>query len=153
MTNARDPIPDPLEPDLIDRYLAGDASADEVARIDAHRATHPHWAATVDALRDAVAQPATARWDDDAAWARLRSRIAQSPANRTDAGATRDPRVVSAIRPHNRRSWSRWVAAAAALIAVGAGTYVTLGPRRGSPRDVTFANEIVTPNGARQTIT
>ena len=101
MTNARDPLPDPLEPDLIDRYLAGDASADEVARIDAHRATHPHWAATVDALRDAVAQPASARWDDDAAWARLRSRIEASPANAA-------PRVVAAIRPHHRRSWPRW---------------------------------------------
>ena len=140
MTNARDPLPDPLEPDLIDRYLAGDVSADEVARIDAHRATHPHWAATVDALRDAVAQPASARWDDDAAWARLRSRIAQSPGS-------------PAIRPHDRRSWPRWVAAAAVLIALGAGTYVTLGPRREGPRDVAFANEIVTPNGARQTIT
>lgn len=146
MTNARDPLPDPLEPDLIDRYLAGDVSADEVARIDAHRATHPHWAATVDALRDAVAQPASARWDDDAAWARLRSRIEASPANTA-------PRVVAAIRPQHRRSWTRWVAAAAALIAVGAGTYVTLGSGRRDAQDVTFANEIVTPNGARQTIT
>ena len=148
MTNARDLIPDPLDPDLVDRYLAGEASADEVARIEAHRAAHPQWAATVDALRDAVAHPTGARWDDDAAWTRLRSRI--------DVGqpAADAPRLASAIRPHERRAWPRWLAAAAALVAVGAGTYVTLGSRhRDSSSDVAFANEIVTPNGARQTIT
>jgi transmembrane sensor len=149
MTNARDPLPaDPIQPDLVDRYLAGEASADEVARIDAHRAAHPHWAATVDALRDAVATPASARYDEDAAWARLRSRIDR---NHADAPVLH---IESAIRPHDRRSWPRWLAAAAALIVVGAGTYVTLGSRqRDTARQVAWANEIVTPNGARQTIT
>ena len=148
MTNARDPLPDPIQADLVDRYLAGEASADEVARIDAQRAAHPRWAATLDALRDAVAKPSVSRYDDDAGWARLRSRIAD---NRADA---RVPHIGPAIQPHERRAWPRWLAAAAVLLTVGAGTYVTLRSRQGgTERLETFANEIVTPNGARQTIT
>jgi len=151
MTNARDPIPDPIEPDLVDRYLAGEASADEVAQIDAHRVAHPHWAATVDALRDAVAKPTGARWDEEAAWTQLRSRIEANTASRA---ATHVPRVVLATRPQPRRALPRWLAAAAVLIIAGAGTYATLGARlRGGARDVVFANEIITPNGSRQTIT
>src|SRR6186713_634309 len=139
MTNARDPLPaDPIRPELVDRYLAGEATADEVARIDAYRAAHPHWTATVDALRDTVATPASARYDEDAAWARLRSRI---DANHADA---RLPHIGSAIRPHDRRSWPRWLAAAAALIAVGVGTYITIGSRqRDTAHQTAFANEIV----------
>ena len=139
-------MPEPFEPELIDRYLAGEASADEAARIDAHRAANPVWSATIDALRDAVARPAGTRWDEDAAWARLRSRI---DAN----GASRVRGAIGDTRPEARTSSvARWLMAAGAVLAVSAGTWGVLARTRHAT-DGTFANEIVTPNGARQTVT
>jgi transmembrane sensor len=137
-------MPDPFEPELIDRYLADDASAAEVARIDAYRAAHPEWGATLDALRDAVAHPTSRDWDDAAAWSRLQSRIGAE-------NGSRRPTLSSSELP-TPKPFARWAIAAAALIAVGTATWGFV-RSHASTAEPTFANEIVTPNGARQTIT
>jgi transmembrane sensor len=142
-----DPFEPAFEPELIDRYLAGEASADELGKIDANRAANPAWGATIDALREAVARPSKPQWDEDAAWARLRSRIdtnGELPGRRTIGADVQQP----------RRPLVRWLIAAGALIAVSAATWGMAREREGAATgEATFANEIVTPNGARQTVT
>jgi ferric-dicitrate binding protein FerR (iron transport regulator) len=93
--------------------------------------------ALIDALRDRDTSPHE-RWNEDAAWTRLRSRLETEPA----------------IRPAQpvRRS-RRWIAiAAGVVITVGAAAYAALVSRSVATPE-TFAHEVVTPNGARQTLT
>ena len=147
MTISRDPLPDPLDPDLIDRYLAGEATAEELDLIDAQRRAHPRWAAAVDALRETVASAPTGRWQEDAAWTRLRSRLDTAP-------SARATRVAAPARVEQRAPIGRWLVAATVLIAAGAGAFGIYRYRQNAGAgDATFANEIVTPNGTRQTIT
>ncbi|HUQ80141.1 MAG TPA: FecR domain-containing protein [Gemmatimonadaceae bacterium] len=138
---------DPLGPELVDRYLAGEATADELALIDAHCRANPHWAATIDALRESVASAPADRWREEAAWTRLRSRL-------DTASPSRATRIVTPPQGERRPQTRRWLVAATVLIAAGAGTFGIVRSRQNTDAgDRTFANEIVTPNGTRQTIT
>jgi transmembrane sensor len=141
---------------LIDRYLAGEASADEIAAVEARRLQDPAWARTIEILRSEFAPSTKPTPDIDVAWARLRNRIDATPAPRLRLDET--PRVPTARRAfHLDTPWLR--IAAAIVIAVGSlATWRLVSARRSAGDDtpnatVAFANDIRTPNGTRQTIT
>lgn len=138
---------DVFDPELIDRYLAGEASPAESASIDAQRAANPAFAATIDALRESFAPREANRWDEDAGWSRLQSRIAAGP---------QPPRLRELAVANTRRPapLSRWLIAAGVLLAIGAGLWRVADQRqRREIATAAFAHEIVTPNGARRLFT
>jgi transmembrane sensor len=105
--------PDELDPDLLDRYLAGECPPAEAATLRAAAARiygHP-WA--LDAIRDA--------WTEDAAWAKLRQQMDASPPDRVERPDSpyrrADPGVFGA-RPRRRAAAWGGVAAAGVLAAV-----------------------------------
>lgn len=134
------------DPDLIDRYLAGDASPRDMERIAAIRDADPQWAESIDALAAELREPRAPTWNVDAAWSRLAPRLA------TTASAS----PVRAAPPANRTSYRpdarRWLAAAAVLAAV-AGLMSWTASRRAVPTTATLAHEVATPNGTRHTLT
>lgn len=86
----------------IDRVLAGEATPEETAAVEAWAASDPAHAALLASLREET--PA----DTDAAWRRLRASVLEDDA----------PAVAGAIAPQpSRRTWLR--AAAIAILAVG----------------------------------
>src|SRR5262245_42226896 len=136
---------DPLDPHLIDRYLAGEATPDEIATIQVQRRAHPAWAAALDALAAEFARQPTRRWNVDAAWSRLQPRI----------GNGRVP-IASHVKVTTTRRSPRtpWLIAAAVILAVGSTTWRVATRGDGTTVDTTkLAHEIVTPNGARNTLT
>ena len=142
---------------LIDRYLAGEASADEIAAVEARRLHDPAWATTIDALRTEFAPRTAPPPDVDLAWTRLRRR-----ADATNTGTPRPkqaPATATSIRP--QRLATHWLRIAAAIvIAVGSlATWRFVSAKRDAAPDgqpdaaMLFANDIRTPNGTRQTLT
>ena len=123
-------MPDQLDPQIIDRYLAGDASHDERARVEAQRIADPTWAATIDAIADAVRARPTRPWDVDASWSKLQLE-----------------------KPRSSKIRVAWLAAAGVLLAVGVTTWRVARNETAVATPTIFAHEIVTPNGARQTFT
>ena len=141
---------------IIDRYLAGEASADESAAVEARRLPDPAWARTIELLRAEFAPGTKPTPGVDLAWARLRNRIDATHAPGLRLHDT--PRAPTARRP--LRVGTPWLRIAAALvIAVGSlATWRLVSARRNASDDTpnaatTFANDIRTPNGTRQTIT
>jgi transmembrane sensor len=139
----------PPDFDVIDRYLAGEATPAEIERIHARRAADPAWGQTLDSLASELAAGShESEWNVDAAWSRLRSKL--------DSGAT--PSSVVAGR-HSRqpvtplRNLGRWVAAAAVLVAAAGTIWWTARARGGQSVAATLANEVSTPNGTRHTLT
>jgi transmembrane sensor len=137
-------MPDPTDWHLIDRYLAGEATPDEVAALQARAKSDPAWATALDLLRaDATAPRSTTR-DTDLAWSRLQSRIAAPPANtHRDMGA-----------PHHARPWLR-IAAAILVIAGGIALWQFRSRAGSAPRTDDTSDMIAesAPNGTRRTIT
>ena len=134
-------MPDPQDWHLIDRYLAGEASPDEIAQIHANTKADPAWSQALNLLRaDFAAKPAPSAKPDEA-WSRLRSRIATEP--------TLAPAPALASRP---QPWLR-IAAAVVIVAGSLTTWRLLASRQAMPNAEALANEINTPNGARQTVT
>ena len=140
---------------LIDRYLAGEASPDEIAAIEARRLHDPKWAATVDLLRAEFAPRDTPVQDADLAWARLQSRIATTP---TTTPCLDGPRATPANRrvpgPASATPWLR-VAAAVVIVAGSLTTWRLLSTNHTTeaPNKTATTNDIGTPNGTRRTIT
>ena len=138
---------EPLDPHLIDRYLAGEATPGELATIEAQRQADPAWAAALDALAAEFARQPTTRWKTDAAWSRIQPAIGNG-----GAPVRRIPRISHTAS--RSAPASQWLIAAALLLAVGATTWRVATRGRGPNLDATkLANEIVTPNGARNTLT
>ena len=148
---------DPQDWHLIDRYLAGEATAEEIAAIEARRLHDPAWARTLDVLRTEFAPHRTTPLEVDLAWARLRSRV--------DATHTRSTRLdeTPAATSHRRlsplaTSWFR-IAAALVITAGLLATWRLVAARRNTTPGIepgptaAFANDVRTPNGTRQTIT
>ncbi|MFL5518913.1 MAG: hypothetical protein ACJ8DJ_22370, partial [Gemmatimonadales bacterium] len=146
--------------DLIDRYLSGECTPEQVAEVERLLATRPDLAGIVAALRsgldaEPVAEP-PGDWDADAASARLGRTIAGDtgarhrtpPPLRVLEGGTEVPRF--AIVPSRRPVWRRWMAAAAVVVAAGAGMLWEIRDRsRPSPAVAAPMREIVTGRGQR----
>jgi transmembrane sensor len=137
-----------LDPSIIDRYLAGEASPSEKAVIDAHRQADPAWAARIDALAAEFARTSSGDWNVDAAWSTLQRRLP----------ASRFPVSGSVGRGSSLARASRLTpllaAAGLAFAAAGFGAWRYLAHQRGAAAGETrFAHEIVTPNGSRHTVT
>ena len=133
-------MPDPQDWQLIDRYLAGEASADEVDLVHERTKSDPAWARALDLMRADFRAPRPSPRNTDAAWTQLRSRLTVEPITTP----------VSTTRP--KQSWLR---AAAAIIVVAGSltTWQLVSSGRAKPNDATAMNEINTPNGTRQTVT
>ena len=123
-------MPDQLDPQIIDRYLAGEASPDERARVDAQRSVDPALAALIDAIGAVMTRRPARLWDVDAAWSKLQSR-----------------------QPARSRVRVSWLIAAGLLLAIGATTWRVTRTRVAVATPTAFAHEIATPNGTRQTFT
>jgi ferric-dicitrate binding protein FerR (iron transport regulator) len=142
-------MPEPLDWQLIDRYLAGEASPAEVADVQARSQADPAWAKALDMLRSDFATGTPRQWDANLAWTRVRPRLTTDPG----IPATRSPR--RAVTPL-RDTTTRWRIAASLIVFAGslATWQVTSRLRRPTPNAPTsaMATEIVTPNGARNTV-
>jgi transmembrane sensor len=147
---------EPQDWHLIDRYLAGEASADEIAAVETRRLQDPAWARTIELLRAEFSPRPKPAPEADIAWARLKNRI--------DATRGRELRLDNE-RPvattHRTRLHTPWLRVAAGIvIAVGSiATWRLVSTRRNATAAIApnaesaFANDIRTPNGTRQTIT
>jgi transmembrane sensor len=141
-------LPTPLDWQLIDRYLAGEASPNEIADLQARAADDPAWAEALAMLRSDVATPAPRQWDANQAWSRIRPRLATN----RDRSA---PRAEPTTRHASRYSSIGWRIAAGVLVVAGSLTawQLTARSRASTPNAAATINEIVTPNGARNTVT
>jgi transmembrane sensor len=136
---------------LLERYLAGETTADERGRVEAWLAEDPeHWTQLND-LRDAIAQAALSEPAVDQAksevWARLEGEVGR-------AGETEPAR--SARRPTLALPARRWsagaqIAAAALLTAVGAAAVGALLFRAGSHEPAPAFRVATTARGQRAT--
>jgi transmembrane sensor len=118
---------------VVDRYLTGQATAADEARIRA-------WSddpAFVELLRQLSQPEAHNTWNVDAAWTAVRSRAAVTPAKR--AASRWSARVVAGA-----------AAAVVAAAAIGAGLW---GVQRNSPSVAPTMRDIATRNGQRDSIT
>jgi len=140
-------MPDPTDWQLIDRYIAGEASPDEVATLQARAKSDPAWAQAIDLLRsDFTTRPAGDR-DTDLAWSRLQSRLAASR-NVRELGKTSTAHRL----PLHTSPWLR--IAATILIVAGAFAIWQFRPdTRSTSRDLSEMLETRTPNGSRRTLT
>jgi ferric-dicitrate binding protein FerR (iron transport regulator) len=134
------------DPNLLDRYLAGEASPAEIERIEARRKADPEWAETIDALAAEVAGSRAVSWNVDAAWSRLRPKLANASGTSAVVNAT-IPRYST---PH--AGAGRWLVAAA-MLAVVAGLMSWVAYSRNKPSAAALAHEIATPNGTRHAFT
>lgn len=124
----------------IDRYLAGDASPEEVRAVHAWIAADPARDGVFEQIRAAHRAQPDEQWDVDAAWARFSTRSRQAPHR---------------ALPTSRKWYATPVARIAAAVLLVAGGYAALqsrAPTRPDPRDAASA-ELVAPNGQRVTTT
>ena len=133
-----------LDPALIDRHLAGTASADDARALDAWVAADPARAAWLAALRERVAARDERTWNVEAAWRKVASRT-------TDA-----PRVLPLTRsvPARRTvpAWARRAAAAVLLVAGGAGVWRASRQPDAPPAESIAMRELVAPRGGRANV-
>ena len=142
-------MPDPTDWQLIDRYLAGEATADEIVTLQARAKSDPAWAQALDLLHSDITHQRTAPRNADAAWSRLQSRITAEPGN-TALHIGRD--ASSPRTPLHARPWLR--IAAAILVMVGA--FALWQSRSGTRTGHRGTDDMLaesTPNGTRRTIT
>jgi transmembrane sensor len=144
-------MPKPLDWQLIDRYLAGEASPDEVADVRSRAQADPVWAQALELLRADFAERSRRQWDTDLAWTRMRPRLTaeqELPTVRSQAAGTRVP--LHGIT-------TRWRIAASLLVVAGSlATWQIVSRLRSRVPNASVAvamNEIVTPSGSRNTIT
>ena len=146
-------MPEPIDPQIIDRYLAGEASPSDLEALRAHRERDPAWVAAIQALRAANtsngranATGASRSWNTDAAWARLESRIG--------VAKQADVRPIGRAVPAKRVATARyWLMAAGLVLTVGALAWRMLARPTTDGGQALAMREIVTPNGARNTFT
>src|SRR5687768_11516543 len=141
-------VNDDMDHLLIDRYLAGELSPSERARVDGWMTASASNARHVErlrALRDAVrasARPET--WDRDALRREMQARIAAATTTETPAAGTAGVNAARPIRrratpfhgmaPVRRASWTTQAmrVAAALLVAAAGGTLLARGWDRGA---------------------
>jgi len=134
---------------LVDRYVAGEATADDLRALHAWTAEDPTRVVWLDALR-AHATAADARRDVDAAWSRVASRTVQAPTTRRTLTVERGTAARSTWSA--RAPWIARAAAAVVLVVAGVGLWRTSSrpARRAAP--VTAMRELVAPRGGRADI-
>lgn len=144
---------EPLDPRIIDRYLAGEASPSDLDALRLHRERDPAWATAIEALRSTHAsngQAGTAdaprAWDTGAAWSRLESRI--GVANRSDVRSIGRAATTTRVLPARY-----WLMAAGLVLVVGALAWRMFAPPTSDDATTVAMREVVTPNGARHTFT
>ena len=121
----------PFDPQLLDRYLAGELAGDERARVEAWLRSQPETSAILRELPHASLGDA-ARADTDAAWNALAARIAAESGDQLAARrAAQSPALSLATR--GNRMWIRGAArVAAAFVLVFGGMTVWRGSQRSS---------------------
>jgi transmembrane sensor len=107
--------PDDHDFPLLDRVLAGDATADEVARVEAWAAEEPGRTALLAGVRQAVTSGTPV--NTDRSWQALAARMDAAEA----APVVRSITTARSRRPSVVPRWG--IAAAAVVVAVGASTY------------------------------
>src|SRR4051794_23307476 len=105
-------MPEPLDWQLIDRYLAGEASPDEVADVRSRATADPVWAQALELLRSNFAKRTPRQWNADLAWSRVRPRLTteEIPTVRSQPARTHAPL---------RDTTTRWRIAASVLVVTG----------------------------------
>lgn len=125
-----------MDSEQLARYLAGEASAEERNRVDTWSRANPDHQRELERLAVALTpETAPETWNVDAAWARVSTRLDTAPG---DTSADIIP---------IRRPFVKWLAAAAVILAAGAGTWL-LRPDRaveyatavGEQREITLAD-------------
>jgi transmembrane sensor len=141
-------MPDDLDWQLLERYIAGDCTAEEAAIVRRWLETDPHAREYVAALGRAMEldQRTPDDWDTDPAWTRLAETTGISPRPRAEPPL----RLVTA-KPVRRLAarWG-WIAAAAAVVLSVAGIgLLDRQAGRGRPVAVSTLRELTSPRGQR----
>lgn len=138
-----DPLRSAIDPDLLVRYLAGDATPREADAVERWLDADPEHADTLAALRQVLGPEPhlVERPDVDAAWGALESRLSPSP----------PPITIVREWPLAPRSRFRLVAAAAAALLVTGSAAWWIAASRATPQPVAEAHGPVvnTPLGQR----
>jgi transmembrane sensor len=117
-----------MDRELLERYLSGDASPDESARVEAWLAEDPDRWAQLAAFREAIADSALSESGVEEAKAEVWARLARKmgwPEVLSPAGRTR--RQHRPFVPSSHRPWrTGWQLAAALLIALAGGSALVL---------------------------
>jgi len=156
MTPIRRPISEP-RPDALLRFVSGASPLAEAESIRIWAAGSPERAASIEELRAAWNQKATApQWDKGGVWDRLAHQISgaeTSTQKRPDPAVAIRRRAVTRHLQRSRWSVSYQAMAAAAIVLLGGGVYVTT---HRSPQGVIPANtparEITTTRGQQATL-
>jgi transmembrane sensor len=136
---------------LLERYLAGEATPEERERVEAWLAEDPeHWT-QLNALRDAIAQAALSKPAVEQAksevWARLQGEVGRAG----ETEPARSARRLGLALPARRWSTGAQIAAAALLTAVGAAAVGALLFRAGSHKAAPAFRVATTARGQRAT--
>jgi len=139
-----------FDPLLIDRYLAGDLSPAERARVDAWLQAHPRDAQLLRELpRTSLGAAHSA--STDAAWQALAARL--QAAGQDDLSARR-ARMASDVRQRTASPWLRRVTRVAAALLVVVGGVATWRATRGGSLTAPLGRDVTTllPDGSRVTL-
>lgn len=140
------PPPDDL---VLDRYLAGELSGDELVALESWLRANPGASARIRALPGAAFGTAVAP-DTDASWQALATRI-----NTTDDLASRRETSERVTRPRwSARAWMRVAAAAVLVISGGVVWRLSATAARGGELDAPLGREMTAtlPDGSRLTL-
>ncbi len=124
-----------LNPDLLARYLAGEASPAQRAEVESWAKADPAHRAELDHLRTTWAAATPGEWDVDRAWSRVAARLDEVPTST----------VFSFVRPPHT-----WRLALAAMLILAIGTTFVL--RRMAPSASAVAQVLATLPGQQETI-
>jgi transmembrane sensor len=131
-------MPEIMDSTLLARYLAGEASADERARVEAWIAADPAHGAEVERLRGVWGARRRGEWDLDRAWARVSTRLDR------ETGAQ-----VADLPSSHRALLRRWAALAASLVLVTGAFWLW---RALSPEPGGFPAVVLTAAGERRAL-
>jgi transmembrane sensor len=137
-------MPDHIDWQLIDRYLAGQASPVERDAVEAWMRASPANQVLVDAGRRTADSETSPAWDVDSAWARVQRRLGDPTVHRLERAPSLPVRSTSPSRRY-------WLIAAALLVVVGPFAAWRLRTRATTPASVAV-REAVSPNGKRTTV-
>jgi transmembrane sensor len=131
-----------MDRELLERYLSGDASPDECARVEAWLAEDPERWTRLGELREGLEDAALSESAVDEAkadvWTRLTRKIGWDPSN--VGRPRRQHRRVREFVPHARRPWlTGWSLAAAVFVAVIGGSAIGVLLLRWRPSAVAVA--------------
>jgi transmembrane sensor len=119
-----------MDQDLLERYLSGDTSPDESARVEAWLAEDPDRWGQLASFREAIADSALSESGVEEAKAEVWARLARQMGwpEQLAAGRTRRPhRSAREFVPSSHRPWrTGWQLAAALLIALAGGSALVL---------------------------